>query len=114
MDYEKIKEKTYDIVHNKLFEEGMFFTEMYHYWIVIINVDKEEQKLKYVSSIESFKMIHQTTFDLLSKKLKYETKESCWVDYTETDIDKKNKLLSNVSSEMDDIERRKYNLSMML
>lgn len=114
MKYEKIKEKTYDIVHNKLFEEGMFFTEMYSYWIIIINVDKEEQKLKYVSSIESFKMIHQTTFDSLSKKLKYQTKEDCWVDYIETDIDKKNKLLSHVSSEMNDIERRKYNLSMML
>ena len=75
---------------------------------------KEEQKLKYVSSVESFKIIHQTTFDLLSKKLKYGTKEDCWVVYIETDIDKKNKLLSQVSSEMNDIERRKYNLSMML
>ncbi len=114
MDYDKIKDKTYDIVHNKLFEEGMFFTEMYHAWIIIIYVSKEEQKLKYVSSIESFKIIHEITYNNFSKKLKYESLPSCWVDYIETNIDKKNKLLSDVSSEMSDTERRKYNLSILI
>ena len=84
-DYSKVTSKTNEIVFNELFEIGMIFQERFNFWLGILDITDNGTIITLEGNRIKDMKLKKYTKEELSKFMKYDSIEGCWIDYQRTD-----------------------------
>jgi len=83
-----INEKTNEIVFNGLFEKGMIFQEMLTFWLGILDITDNGTIITMEGNRIREMKLKKYTSEELTKFMKYDSIEGCWLDYQKTDLER--------------------------
>lgn len=107
-----MEKQTNYILDNCLFEEGMVFSEMMSYFLVIVSVN--DDIVKYINSSDNYSNVYTISKEKLKNKLSYNTINGYWVDLIRNDINIKNDIVKNSLTKLSGKDKRKFILSLTL